>query len=84
VSVLADGGSTLASARQTFGARDADSRPTRLELALPESPDGKRILEVKPSNCYVPLNLGKTYDPRRLGVRVKELRFRTASGDEAR
>ena len=51
---------------------------------MPESPDGKRFLELKPSHCYVPLNLGVTYDPRRLGVRVKELRFLTAAGVEIR
>ena len=51
---------------------------------MPESADGKRFLELKPSHCYVPLNLGVTYDPRRLGVRVNELHFRTAAGVETR
>jgi hypothetical protein len=32
----------------------------------------------------VPLNLGITYDPRRLGVQVKNIRFLTAAGDEVK
>ena len=51
---------------------------------MPDSPDGKRVVELKPSHCFVPLNLGITYDPRRLGVRVKDLRFLTAAGDEVK
>ena len=62
-----------------------DSEPRRASTGLPDSLDGKRLFEVKPSHCYVPLNLGITYDPRRLGVRVKELRFLTAAhGDEVK
>ena len=82
VSVLSGGGSSLATQRHTFMQRDASART--FQLPMPESSDGKRFLELRPSHCYVPLNLGITYDPRRLGVRVKELRFRTAAGAEAR
>ena len=64
--------------------RNAIGIPEAFQLPMPESPDGKRFLEVKPSPCYIPLNLGITYDPRRLGVRVKELRFRTADGGDVR
>lgn len=78
VSVLSGGETSLATQRYTFTQRDADARS--IQLPMPESPDGKRFLELKPSHCFVPLNLGITYDPRRLGVRVKELRFRTAAG----
>ena len=76
----AGGGSPLATLRHTFASA---SQCRNFQLPMPESSDGKRFLELKPSHCYVPLNLGITYDPRRLGVRVKELRFRTASGDVA-
>ncbi len=82
LSVLSGGGASLATARYTFTQRDSDSQS--FQLPIPESPDGKRFLELKPSHCYVPLNLGITYDPRRLGVHVKELRFVTASNTETR
>jgi O-antigen ligase len=82
LSILSGGGASLATERSTFTRRDPD--PRSFQLPMPESPDGKRFLELKPSHCYVPLNLGVTYDPRRLGVRVTELRFRTAAGVEAR
>ena len=78
--IRSESGSLLATRRHTFTQRNSDQRS--FQLPIPESTDGKRFLEVKPSRCYVPLNLGITYDPRRLGVRVKELRFRTAAGDE--
>ena len=83
LSVLSGGGTSLAT-------RAVHVYPARIrileafQLAIPESPDGKRFLELRPSHCYVPLNLGITYDPRRLGVRVKELRFLTAAGVEIR
>jgi len=81
VSVLSGGGASLATVRYTFTQRKSD--PQEIHLALPETPDGKRFLELRPSNCYLPLNLGITYDPRRLGIRVTEFRFRTAAGVEA-
>ena len=80
VSVLNGDGAKLATQRHTF-AQPASAQ--KVQLQAPESLDGSRFLELKPSHCYVPLNLGITYDPRRLGVRVKELRFRTGSGAEA-
>jgi hypothetical protein len=82
ISVLSGSGTLLAQQRFALTARD--SSPISLPLALPDSSDGKRFLEVKPSHCYVPLNLGITYDPRRLGVHVKSLTFRTAGGVEIR
>jgi len=81
VSVLSGGGASLATVRYTFTQRKSD--PQEIHLALPETPDGKRSLELRPSNCYLPLNLGITYDPRRLGIRVTEFRFRTTAGVEA-
>jgi O-antigen ligase len=82
LSVLSGGGLSLASERFNFAQREFD--PRHIQLAIPASPDGKRFLELRPSHCYVPLNLGITYDPRRLGVRVKELRFLTATDVETR
>ena len=81
LSVLSGGEKSLATQRYTFTQRDADARS--IQLPMSQSPDGKRFLELKAAHCYVPLNLGITYDPRRLGVRVMELRFRTNAGDVA-
>lgn len=82
LSILSGGGASLTMERYTFQQRDTN--PQRFQLSLPASLDGKRVVELKPSHCYVPLNLGITYDPRRLGVRVTELTFRTADGVEIR
>lgn len=81
-SILSSGGALLATQRFRFERPDEAVR--KIELVLPEGGDGERYLELKPSHCYVPLNLGITYDPRRLGVQVKELRFRTATGGEVK
>jgi hypothetical protein len=82
LSVLSSGGASLVAVRYTFEQRD--SNPRSFQLQMPEAYDGKRFLELKPEHCYVPLNLGITYDPRRLGVRVDHLRFLTADGVEIR
>ncbi len=82
LSILSGSGSILETRRYSFTERVSDSQS--FQLLMPDSVDGARFLELKPSHCYVPLNLGVTYDPRRLGVRVKELHFRTAAGVEAR
>ena len=81
LSIMTGGGSSLATLRHTFVRRETVA--DRFELTIPQSADGKRFLELKPSSCYVPLNLGVTYDPRRLGLRVNEIRFSTAAGVEA-
>lgn len=81
-SIVGSGGALLATQRIHF--EQPDEAVRTVELAFPEKSDGERHLELKPSHCYVPLNLGITYDPRRLGVQVKELRFRTAAGDEVK
>jgi hypothetical protein len=80
--VLSGSGALLST--QQFGVRQRASSVQGFQISLPDSPDGKRFLELKPSHCYVPLNLGITYDPRRLGVHLKELRFRSAAGDEVK
>ncbi len=52
---------------------------------MPESPDGKRFLETEAVallTCRSISALHMTLDD--LGVRVKELRFRTAAGVETR
>lgn len=78
LSVLSGGGALLETKRYRVAQGEAD--PWRIQLSMPESPDGQRFFELKPMPCYIPLNLGITYDPRRLGVRVNALRFRTADG----
>lgn len=78
VSLESGSGSLLATRRYRIVQHDAAGR--RLQLQTPELPDGPGFLEIRPSHCYVPLNLGVTYDPRHLGVRVKDLRFHTALG----
>lgn len=82
VSVTSGARATLKSQQIDFA--QLSERSVGIELKLPQSPDGYRYLELKPSNCFVPLNLGITYDPRRLGVRVQVLRFLTAAGDEVK
>jgi hypothetical protein len=59
-----------------------EPEPRSIQFALPETSKGERFLELKTSNCYVPLNLGVTYDPRHLGVQVRGTRFRAADGEE--
>ena len=82
ISVLSESGSLLRTQKHAFTERDPG--PRKLQLPIPELLSGKRFLELRPSHCFVPLNLGITYDPRHLGVRVSELRFRTAAGVEIR
>ncbi len=82
ISVLSESGSLLRTQKYAFTERD--SEPRELQLPIPELLNGKRFLELRPSHCFVPLNLGITYDPRHLGVRVPKLRFRTAAGVETR
>jgi hypothetical protein len=75
LSVASEGGATLWS--QTIEPSQPLDVPRRFEIELPDPPGGGRYLLIRSSHCFVPLNLGLTYDPRRLGVRVTELRFRT-------
>jgi hypothetical protein len=82
VSVASDDGTLLESQKHEFA--QPGETPRAVELTAPQSVGGSRYLQLKPSNCLVPLNLGITYDPRRLGVRVKELRFLTVAGDEVK
>jgi hypothetical protein len=82
VLVVSEDSDVLASLRQAFSVKGDNAR--LFELALPQVVGGRRFIELNPSNCFVPLNLGITYDPRRLGVRVQEVRFFTATGLETR
>lgn len=82
VSIVSSDVAPLATLRHTFASRQVDIQ--KLELTMPQALGGKRFLELKPSHCYVPLNLGVTYDPRRLGIQVNEVRFRAADGAEVR
>jgi len=49
--------------------------PHNLSLPIDASWGGKLFLEVRPSHCYVPLNVGRGHDGRHLGVRVQKLQF---------
>ena len=53
--------------------------PRDVSMPLGASAGGKLFLEVKPSHCYVPLNVGRGHDGRHLGVRVLKLQFQPAS-----
>ena len=77
VSVTADSKTDLDSHELLFSQLKA--APETVILELPDV-GGKRFLDVQLSHCYVPLNLGLTYDPRRLGVHVQDLRFLTRYG----
>jgi hypothetical protein len=81
-SVLSGSGSPVEIGRHSFIGRDSNPRWLQFPLPNPTSRDATRYLQLKPSHCYVPLNFGVSYDPRRLGVRVKALRYRTAEGVE--
>ena len=81
VSVIGKSGPMVEAGRYSLS-RGVEGRLIR--FALPEGPEAERFLELKTSNCYVPLNLGVTYDPRHLGVQLRASHFRTAAGDEAR
>jgi hypothetical protein len=80
LSVAAENGATVWS--HSLEVNRPSSEPRRFTIELPEPPSRGRFLLVKSSHCFVPLNLGLTYDPRRLGVRVPELRFRTRAGTD--
>lgn len=54
--------------------------PFRFAIELPRWSQSANYLSVRASHCYVPLNLGVTYDSRTLGVHIDELRFETADG----
>ncbi len=76
VSVVTDGRDTLTETVR-FQSRE-EIRQVTISLLGPK--ESSRYLEIKASHCYVPLNLGLTYDPRLLGVRVVDMQFLTASG----
>jgi hypothetical protein len=58
---------------ETFDLKDRG--PRSVSLAVDAKASGKFLLEVRPSHCYVPLNLGRGHDGRHLGVRVEALEF---------
>lgn len=80
LSVSKEGGATLWS--QTLDLSEPLEGTRQFAIELPESSNDARFLVIKASHCLVPLNLGLTYDPRRLGVRVRELHFFTNAGEE--
>jgi hypothetical protein len=84
---LVDGGGRLVQHEAARFDR-GDLGPRTLSLKLDASPDGKRFLEIRPSHCFVPLNLGlalnQKHDTRRLGFLVRELSFMTPEGSVVR
>jgi O-antigen ligase len=64
--------------------RFATGQPTSrsIDVPVPTSLVDWRYLELRTSRCYVPLNLGITYDPRPLGVRVTEFHSYAADPKE--
>jgi hypothetical protein len=78
LSLLAQDGATLW--HKTLDMSRPDAERQRIAIDLPGPPSKGRVLQVKTSHCFVPLNLGLRYDPRRLGVRVQDLRFSAEGG----
>ena len=64
---------------ETFDLKDRGPRSISLEVDAQAS--SKLLLEVRPSHCYVPLNLGRGHDGRHLGVRVEALEFLPSGRD---
>jgi O-antigen ligase len=56
-------------------AADANEPPYTIRLPLSPAGASTRELLIESSNCYVPLNFGVTYDPRRLGFKLRAVRF---------
>jgi hypothetical protein len=71
VSILAQ---NEAAWHRTLYVRGSNAELQRFRIDLSGLPSQGRLLQIKTSRCFVPLNLGLTYDPRRLGVRVVEIR----------
>lgn len=73
IAVLDGDGKALTNELITFDRFDQSPRTST--LLLKASVDDRRSLEIRPSHCFIPLNLGAGLDARHLGVRVKELQF---------
>jgi hypothetical protein len=73
VRVVDEGGTLLLTETLRFENWKEAPREITLPLAIP--PDRKAVLEIRPSHCYVPLNVGRGHDSRHLGVRVNKLSF---------
>lgn len=71
VAIIEGRGRKLSAGQYKFSNEDEMTRSVSLEV--PSSLIDWRYLEVKPSRCYVPLNLGIGYDPRLLGIRVVKI-----------
>jgi hypothetical protein len=80
-SVSTEGGPQLASRTRDVSQRLIETQ--RSALDLPEL-GSKRFLDISTSHCFVPLNLGVTYNARRLGLILQEVRFLTNDGVETK
>ena len=72
VSILASDGSLL-QRKEHRAVRMGDGPPLLFDLT--SLAGTARVMTLKTSNCFTPLNAGLAYDPRRLGVRIESLRF---------
>ncbi len=77
VTIMKDAHEVLAS--ETISPQDR-MRVQRMSIDLSGKVEVNRHLSVRSSHCYVPLNLGVTYDSRLLGVRIEDLQFKRLSG----
>ena len=77
---VADANGNVAWAR-TVNSHERPTAPIRFEIDVPEQNSVQQYLTIKTSHCFVPLNAGLGYDPRRLGVRVTKLLYFSKSGE---
>ena len=73
ITIMKDAHEVLAS--ETFSPQDRMG-VQRMSLDLSGKGEVNRHISVRSSHCYVPLNLGVTYDSRLLGVRIEDLQFK--------
>lgn len=77
ITIMRDAHEVLAS--ETFSPKDRVG-VQRMSLDLSGKVEVNRYISVRSSHCYVPLNLGVTYDSRLLGVRIEDLQFARRPG----
>jgi hypothetical protein len=65
--------------RKELLAERPDEPPVTVAFALPSQTSGL-TLQIQSSSCYLPLNYGVKYDPRRLGFRVRAVRVLDDAG----
>jgi hypothetical protein len=65
----------VAIARRVIAFTEGRADPVAVSMTFEQAPGRKHFLLVRPSHCYVPLNVGRGHDGRHLGVRVQSLQF---------